>query len=577
MKTDMDALHAHERPAWPIRPWILGALGVVAGLAIHFLIGERFDPAGMSLPRLSFALFLASATTLIGFTLERVRWPWAIAFSAASGAAIALILYFNGSPSDWSDVENWRFLSIFLSVAIAAPLFQAARDEGALQFPYGETHDHAFTNVVIWIGAWIFVGIVFLLALLLSELFALIKITLLKDLLDEKWFWRPLLGGAFGTAIGVLREQDRIVRLIQRVIVAVLAVLAPILAVGLVLFLLSLPFTGLSALWDATRSTTPILLSCIIGGLILANGVIGNGEETRMRPKALSYAATALGAAVLPLAAIALVSTLLRIKQYGYTPDRLWAITFIVIAIAYGAVYLGTILWKRRAWMDAIRPSNLKLAIGLCAMALVLALPVINFNALSVQDQVARLRSGKVTPKKFDWEALRYDFGEPGRNALEKLAKARAVKIRNEAILALKAESRWELHDRGTRRANAERAATTIRVKPHQIALPAGLLETFDLAGGPEAVSGLYYREGDTEALLVSRSCDRCEVTVSRSRLLPDGRWERRAEGEGPMPELDKRDLKAEADAIRKGDFTVKTVTRKQIFLNGKPVGQAFD
>lgn len=576
MRAVMDAMHDHERAAWPMRPWILGALGAVAGLAIHFLIGERFDPTGIALPRLSFALFLASAATLIGFTLERVRWPWTIAFSVVAGATIALILYFNGSPNDWSDVENWRFLSIFLSVAIAAPLFQAARDEGGWRFPYGETHDHAFTNVVIWIGAWIFVGIVFLLALLLSELFALIKITLLKDLLDEKWFWRSLLGGAFGTAIGVLREQDRIVRLIQRVIVAVLAVLAPVLAVGLVLFLLSLPFTGLSALWDATRSTTPILLSCIIGGLILANGVIGNGEETRSRPKVLNYAATALGIAVLPLAAIALVSTMLRIKQYGYTPDRLWAITFIAIAIAYGAVYLATILWKRRTWMDAIRPSNLKLAMGLCALGLILALPLVNFNALSVRDQVARLQNGTVTPQKFDWEALRYDFGTPGRNMLEKLSKSGDPEIQRQAYLALKVENRWELHNRAKRQADAERAATTIRVVPHQIALPTGLLEAFDL-GDPEAVNGLYYREGDTNAVLVSRSCDRCEITVSRAMLLPDGRWERRGEGDGAKPEFDQRDVKEDATAIREGNFTVKTVTRKQIFLNGKPVGQAFE
>jgi hypothetical protein len=38
-----------------------------------------------------------------------------------------------------------------------------------------------------------------------------------------------------------------------------------------VLFVLALPFTGLNALWEATKSTTPILLFCVLGALVLAN------------------------------------------------------------------------------------------------------------------------------------------------------------------------------------------------------------------------------------------------------------------------------------------------------------------
>ncbi|NWM20069.1 DUF4153 domain-containing protein, partial [Escherichia coli] len=85
-----------------------------------------------------------------------------------------------------------------------------------------------------------------------------------------------LIGLAFGSALGLLREHDAVVRLLQRVVATVLAVLAPVLAIGLGLFLLALPFTGLRALWDATQATTPLLLSCAVGGLILANAVIGN-------------------------------------------------------------------------------------------------------------------------------------------------------------------------------------------------------------------------------------------------------------------------------------------------------------
>ena len=45
-------------------------------------------------------------------------------------------------------------MCVALAVAIAAPLFQTARDEGRAHFPYKAVHGHAWTNVVIWFAAW---------------------------------------------------------------------------------------------------------------------------------------------------------------------------------------------------------------------------------------------------------------------------------------------------------------------------------------------------------------------------------------------------------------------------------------
>ncbi|RYE54440.1 MAG: hypothetical protein EOP48_12325 [Sphingobacteriales bacterium] len=104
---------------------------------------------------------------------------------------------------------------------------------------------------MLWCLAWAFVGVVILLSFLLAALFDLIGIELLKDLLQKEWFWRPLVGLAFGLGLALLREQRRIVSLLQNVAMLVLGVLAPVLAVGLGLFLLALPFTGLQPLWEA--------------------------------------------------------------------------------------------------------------------------------------------------------------------------------------------------------------------------------------------------------------------------------------------------------------------------------------
>jgi hypothetical protein len=56
-------------------------------------------------------------------------------------------------------------------------------------------------------------------------------------------------------------------------------------------------------------------------------------------------------------------------------------------------------------------------------LALFLALPILNFGAISAGNQLHRLESGKVTPDKFDFAALRWDFGDAGKRALARLAK----------------------------------------------------------------------------------------------------------------------------------------------------------
>ena len=63
--------------------------------------------------------------------------------------------------------------------------------------------------MVLWCACWVFVAIVFALAWLLALLFDLIKIDFLKELLEKDWFWRSLIGLAFGAALGLLREHVR--------------------------------------------------------------------------------------------------------------------------------------------------------------------------------------------------------------------------------------------------------------------------------------------------------------------------------------------------------------------------------
>ena len=137
----------------------------------------------------------------------------------------------------------------------------------------------------------------------------------------------------------------------------------------------------------------------------------------RPRPNSwLRRAALVLVLCVLPLAIIAALSLGQRIGQYGWTPERIWG----VVAVGDCAR-----LWRRRLvggrsraaqdFDDPLRPLQTKLAIGLCGLALFLALPILDFGAISARSQLARLESGKVKAEEFDWtrDGVRFRPGWP--------------------------------------------------------------------------------------------------------------------------------------------------------------------
>lgn len=589
---------AEDAASWALRPLMLAVLGLATGLVVHFLLGDdylwRNAPSPQTLAEIAFVTVTAG---LIGFTIERRLWWASVAFALACGAVAAAVVWWNGPIAGWSGGDGWRVACLFLAIAIAAPLFQAARDEEARRFPYPSVHDHAWTNIVLWGACWAFVGITFALMLLLSQLFHLIKIDFLKDLLDKYWFCRALIGLAFGGALGLLREHGVVVRLLQRVVATVLAVLAPVLAVGLILFVLALPFTGLGALWDATSATTPILLSCVVGALILANAVIGDKPEHERTFSLLKFGAMGLALVVFPLSVIAAIAVGLRIGQYGFTPERLWALTFVVLATAYSLAYLVSLLRGRLHWAETVRPANLNLAFAVCGVALLLATPLVSFNAISTRDQVARLESGKLKPEQFDWRALAFQFGQPGRDALKRLTGSSNAAIREQAVAASKSRIMWEVSDGQDAKRLAD-LSTTLRILPQGTALPDELRKQIadSYPCGSNSKCTLTFLPGGSEALVTQDTCfvvpapsptpaakpsvttlvagEWCGARNPDRYVLAGGKWSAAPENaNGPSDAA-----KAKTDAAYKaGQIEIRKVERRQAFVGDQPVGDAFE
>ena len=552
---------------WAERPWLMAILCAAAGLLFHTLIHE-VTTATLSAEQQAAATFVAVATVSFALTVEGLRWPWAVAFAVGWGAVIAFVGWFTASYNRNGEIVEFPFLAGIAAVLIAAPLFQTIRDEGAWRFPYRKLHGHAWADAVIGAASLFFTGITFLLAFLIASLFDVIGIDALKDLLNEGWFNWMLAGFAFGGALGLLRERDRLVGTLQRLVMIVLSVLAPVLAAALSIFLLSTVATGLDKLWEGWLSATALLLAASAGAVLLVNAVIGDGREERAGNRVLVWSAMVLAAVVLPLAALAGTAMGMRIGQYGWTPERMWGVVAIVVALAYGLLGWWSIWRGRRDFDDVLRPLQVKLAIAVCALMVFLSLPILDFGAISARSQVARLEKGKVEPAKFDWAALAFDFGPSGRARLRDIARSGAGEWRTLASQALAAKERWGIEAATNAAIQADVVAARIKLVSPDIRLTPALLQQIARRRTCEQrMQCLLMRAGDRQLVLITRYEDGGHVSASLiDPARPDALDTMRP---APAP--------PSVDDLGKARIEIRTVPKRQVFVNGKPVGEEFE
>jgi hypothetical protein len=434
--TDNDAQLA--APEWPLRPWLLAGLLGFAGLLIHLLTHENDDVPW----QVAGAAFVFFGSLAAAFTVERERWKEPALFALVVGLVMAGLAWRAVRYGEHLPDEQYGLAAGVVATALALPLFQAGFIRSRLKTSYADIYHHIWTDAIGAAGALAFTGLAWLALALLSELFHLLRIDLLRDLMNDGWFGWAFSGLAFGAALGVLRNELKVLAMLRSVVLLVLSLLAVPLAVGLVVFLLATAVSGPQVLWEATRSATPVLLTCAAGAFVLTCTIVRQDDAAMTGSRTMRVAALALAIVILPLAVFAAVSLGLRLNQYGLAPERLWGLVTVIVACVWGAGYWAALITGRRVgWSRKLREANFLLAIGACALALFLALPVLDFGAISARNQMARLESGKVNPEEFDFAALRWDFGDAGREALAKLAKGKG-RVAELATAALEQKQR---------------------------------------------------------------------------------------------------------------------------------------
>jgi hypothetical protein len=574
-----------------LRHFLLAGVGAVAGLGAWLLTSG--DAPGIAAR--GAAVALASFAAHLAFTLSALRPLWSLAYSAGAAILSGAMVYWHLAETG-SEGNEWRTLCLAVALFVALPIFQTLRDEGGMRTPYCRLHENSWGNVIVAIGG----GLLFTIAVnalfaLWAGLFNLIGVDLFARLFARPAFIAIVGGAAAATGVSLVREWDGVVTALQKAVMAVFGVLAPVLGFVLLLFLAFLPFTGISSLWQTTRYPTPLLLGAVVFALLLANAVVRNGNAEASKSLVSRYGAMALGLAMLPLSAIAALSVGVRIDAYGLMPERIWAIVFTGFAIAYGLAYAQPLMRRFDGWADSIRRSNVVIAIAICGIALLLSLPLVDFTAMSAANQRSRLMSGKVSVESFDFAALKFDLGKPGRKLLAELKAARGVRnaarIREAAAAADKLEDRWaerlSTDERQQRAARRRQALASVRIYPAGAVLPAGfvnaittdpLLSQLEPMCGDDntrrcaAIVADFSGDASADLMLLVEQCAgtgdaaKCWVTRIDLRAGPANRWLQGFEEPSAV------DYDRLLDRLERGAVSIDTRTRQRLLIDGQPV-----
>ena len=544
--------------AWPLRPWIMAIIGAVAGLAIALLTEGEVSRASVFL----IALIGVGSTAFV-LTVERRWWVWSAVFAVVWGLVIGFITWTARSYSQQATVFEFPVFASLFAALLAAPLFQAWRDGGRRSLDPGRVHLHLWSDAAIAAAGLAFAVITWGLTWLIAGLFDLIGIKVLSRALGHSWVALPLLAATWGAGVGVLRERDAIVATMLRLVFAVMSVLAPIFAVAIWLFLLTLPFTGLDGLWNGWGSAAALTMLASAFCLLLLNaaiGLAGEGVQGEGLHRLLHWSARALGVAMLPLGAIAAAAILQRVGDYGWTPGRMWAAVCAIVALTYGLVSAVISVWPRGHFPKRILAAETRASVAVCVLALILALPWIDFGAMSTRDQLARLRDGRTTTEKFDWAALAFDFGPSGRRALEAMAASGPEDKRRRAREALAAKNRYEVRDTS---ASAD-ARANIRVTPTGTAVPSALIDALTLNYQCRGNACRAHFLSDDAVVLVSQAARADAPMASLYRRCPTGRWEE----SWPIPRETQRRVNVNSAEIR-----LAPQPMQRIVIDGLPVG----
>ena len=258
-----------------------------------------------------------------------------------------------------------------------------------------------------------------------ASLFMLIGIDLFRELFRKDWFLFPVLGLAHGIGIVIFRNLTTVIDGITRLLRGLIMLLLPLILLVAVVFLATLPFVGLDALWS-TQHGTALLLWLLAFALFFVNAVYQDGRGEAPYPMAV-HRLVWICLLVLPVvAALALYGLSLRVGQHGWSVARCWGMLVWVVLTLYAVGYAVGILRRRDDWTVTLARVNTGIGLLVLALTLLVNSPLLDFRKTAVHSQLLRVESGSIERAALDVEYFARELARPGHLALEALKEQAA-------------------------------------------------------------------------------------------------------------------------------------------------------
>lgn len=396
--------------------------GILCYLLMTYLVPHNDGWLFYGMPA-TIALSSALLLTVVSFK-QRVLWFWmALIFVVVLAMSVWLKWQIEGSDrwrqNDIFMLNGWRLL---LMAMLALPWIQYSLQASRQQTRYAQFYTSLWLNALTLLIVFISNGLFWLVLLLWSEMFELVGITFFKTLFFETdWFVYVAVGLITALAVVLARTQSRLVVAVQKLLTFIATGLLPLVALLALMFMLTLPFTGLEAI--SQRVSAAGLMSTLTLLLLLLMAIVREPQKEALPyPGALRYLIKC-SLVVAPIyMLIAGWALWVRIQQYGWTPERLHGVLVVCVLLVWAFGYLASIL--RRGRNPLAFQGQVILCVSLLALGLLILLssPVIDAWRISVNSHMGRYHSGKIKPDQVSLYMLDRS-GKPGRAALEALQK----------------------------------------------------------------------------------------------------------------------------------------------------------
>ena len=366
-------------------------------------------------------VFVLSVNTLRNKTLWKVLLAYAVIF-------IAMTTWVNWNDVGLRDYGTGILATFYFSLAaiifVTLPWLQVRIENPNSPVNYPDLHDAIWQNTITVVLTLLIAGLMWGILSLGAGLFKLIGIDFFYNLFFEHQIF-TYLANSLVLAIGVLicRTNSKLIITVRKLLSLVVKGLLPLLSFFALIFIFSLPFTGINTLAKQWSSATTLLttMSLLLALLVNAVHLSADNNKKKPYPRAIRYI---INGSLLALPIYAILSTYylgLRIVQYGWTPERLWAAVVVGLSLCLSLAYATAVVRKNTIWLHSLGNINKKMMCLIAAILILCNSPIIDPYRISVNDQMQRYATGKILPDNLDLIMLRFDAGRRGNDALQAL------------------------------------------------------------------------------------------------------------------------------------------------------------